>query len=105
MKIRISQHREARVDLIAISLQIAVKLKKPTASHRFTENVNETLNTLIMMPYLGSGCKFKKTKYAKMRSCPVKDFPNILIFYTPIKDGIEVYRIVCSGPCLDAVFA
>ncbi|MGH9438287.1 MAG: type II toxin-antitoxin system RelE/ParE family toxin, partial [Terriglobia bacterium] len=35
---------------------------------------------------------------------PVKDFPKYLIFYRPIRDGIEVVRVIHGARDIPALF-
>jgi plasmid stabilization system protein ParE len=57
---------------------------------RFVDSVQSTLKQLAEMPGIGSLKAFANPRLANVRSWRVKGFPNHLILYEPMKDGIAV---------------
>jgi hypothetical protein len=49
---------------------------------------------LALHPLLGAPRKFIRTRYADSRLWRVNEFPQFLIIYRPIQDGVLVQRVV-----------
>jgi toxin ParE1/3/4 len=61
---------------------------------RFVDAVQTTLKDLAAMPGLGSPKYFNDVRVAGLRSWRVKGFPNHLIFYQPMDNGIMVLAVI-----------
>jgi plasmid stabilization system protein ParE len=46
------------------------------------------------MPVMGSPGKVAQGKFAGVRLWPVRDFPKYLIAYRPLKDGVQIERVI-----------
>ena len=78
--------------------------KSPAAADRFLEACEADLQRLAGMPGMGRLREFRNPKAADIRSWPLSGFPNHLIFYRPIEDGIEVLRVLHGARDIDAIF-
>jgi toxin ParE1/3/4 len=88
--VRIRVEAEAEIDQIAQFLaraSVAVAL-------RFYDAVEESCNTLARMPRMGRQRIAQDPALKELRSWSVKGFGNYLIFYLPLKDGIDVVHVV-----------
>jgi toxin ParE1/3/4 len=61
---------------------------------RFIDSVQTTLKDLAAAPKIGSVKSFKDRRLANVRSWRVKGFPNHLILYEPLQDGILVLAVI-----------
>jgi toxin ParE1/3/4 len=73
-------------------------------ANRFLSAAGETMETLAQFPLSGPTQKTKHTELAGMRRGRVKGFPNHLIFYFPLFDGIDVVRVVHAARDLERLF-
>jgi plasmid stabilization system protein ParE len=78
-------------EVLAIARQIIEH--NPSAAERFVELLPLTLAGLAVMPGKGSHKSFRNPRLADVRTWRVRGFPNFLICYRPIEDGIEVLAI------------
>lgn len=54
------------------------------------------------MPRAGSLKLFDAPEFAGVRSWPVEGFPNHLIFYLPLADGIDVLAVMHGARDIEA---
>jgi toxin ParE1/3/4 len=71
---------------------------------RFLDGLQESLELIRLMPFIGSPRYFAKSRTRKLRQWPVKGFRDILIFYKITKDSIEVCRILHGRRDIRAIF-
>jgi toxin ParE1/3/4 len=64
------------------------------AARRFVDSVQRTLKELAGRPGVGSPKLFDDPKLVGVRSWWVDGFPNHLIYYLPLPDGIDVLAIM-----------
>lgn len=64
------------------------------AARRFVDAVQTTLKNLAQTPGMGSRKEFDDPELADVRSWRVDGFPNHLIYYFPLSDGIDVLAII-----------
>jgi toxin ParE1/3/4 len=64
---------------------------------RFLEQAEQTFEMLAGMPGLGKAYDSDAPRLAGLRSFGIKGFDKILVFYRPIKGGIEVVRVLHSA--------
>lgn len=57
---------------------------------RFLEAADQALERLLDMPDLGALREWMSPRLPGLRMWPIPDFPNHLIFYRAVEDGIEV---------------
>ena len=69
----------------------------PPVAERFIQAVELTLKTLEFMPRAGRAYLRPDDRLAGMRMQPVRRFPNYLVFYRPLPEGIEFVWLVHSA--------
>lgn len=57
------------------------------------------------MPLIGSAREFQNSALEGIRMWRVKSFAKHLIFYRPIKDGVEVIRVLHSARDIAGLFS
>ena len=93
----------ALLDLIDLAYYIA--LDNIEAAYQFLDKVEESFHDLERMPLMGSAREFQDPTLAGIRMWRVKDFPKNLIFYRPMKDGVEVIRVLHSSRDIAGLFS
>jgi toxin ParE1/3/4 len=87
---------QAHLDLVEIAFRIAGE--NPTAADRWLDLIDEKCQLLARMPELGQ----KRTDLApELRGLPVG---NYIIFYRPMKNGIQVIRVLHGARDLPQLF-
>jgi toxin ParE1/3/4 len=71
-----------------------IRKDSPQAAVRLLRAADATFRQLARMPQLGAVYPIERPDLAGLRVWQVKGFPNHLIFYRPIHDGIEVIRVL-----------
>ena len=92
MSRRIRRRREVRTDILENARFIAKD--SVDVALRFFDAVDQTSQQLLEMPGMGGRMQLRSKAIADVRSCTVKGFPNHLIIYRPVKDGIEILAVV-----------
>jgi toxin ParE1/3/4 len=64
------------------------------AGMRYFRALEVTLELIASQPRMGSPRRFRSPALEGVRMCPVKGFEKHLIFYRPLREGIEVVRIL-----------
>ena len=64
------------------------------AGLKFPLACDATFEFLAGTPHVGSSRRFLNSKLSGLRQWPVQGFPNHLVFYFPLKNGIEVVRVL-----------
>jgi toxin ParE1/3/4 len=67
--------------------------------------VDATLENLAAIPGIGARYEPKDPLFEGVRVFPVSRFKKYLIFYRPIKDGIEVLRVLHGARDLEGLLA
>ena len=89
-------------DLIDLAYHIA--LVDIDAAYRSLIAAEESFRDLERMPLMGSSREFKNSALHGIRMWRVRDFPKHLIFYRPIRDGVEIIRVLHSSRDIPGVF-
>jgi toxin ParE1/3/4 len=92
--IKYTAHADADLDEI-IEFHIT---ENPEYANKIFQEIAGKLTSLEKNPSLG---KSKEEVIFHLRSFPAKKY---IIFYTPIKDGIEVFRIIHSSRDIEGLF-
>ena len=71
---------------------------------RFYRAAEEAFQLLSRRPKLGSVIKFGSPYLTGVRTFPLKGFPAHLVFYRPVKDGIEIVRVLHGARDLKRLF-
>lgn len=74
------------------------------AALRFLDAADGELSRLADMPGLGRHREFSNPLLADIRSWAIRGFPQHLIFYRPVKHGIEVVRVLHGARDIDSLF-
>jgi toxin ParE1/3/4 len=94
--------RDSAVDDInAIADHIAQD--NPEAARNWYDAVLDAANQLAQMPGMGAVREFEAPELAGLRSWPIKGFRSYLMFYRPIKDGVDVTRVIHGARDLERV--
>jgi len=64
------------------------------AAERFVDALQKSLKDLASRPGKGSRKDFEAPGLAEVRSWWVEGFPNFLIYYFPLQDGIDVLGVL-----------
>src|SRR5438477_12135079 len=95
-------HRRIGVDDDMFELAAYLLENSEDAARRFVDAAQETLKELAMNPGIGSRKDFDDPKLNQVRSWNIKGFPNHLIYYIPIDDGIDVLAILHGARDVEA---
>ena len=79
-------------DLVEIADYLARSASLTVANH-FLAAVKKTIRQLAKMPEMDTPWGSEKPRLAGMRFFPVTRFRNHLLFYRPIKGGVELVRV------------
>ncbi|MEX2173343.1 MAG: type II toxin-antitoxin system RelE/ParE family toxin [Pirellulaceae bacterium] len=71
-----------------------IQRDSPQAALRFLNEAETTFQSLADMPGSGSLYAVRNLRLAGLRCSTVRGFPNHLIFYLPIRNGIDVVRVL-----------
>lgn len=86
--------RRAGVDDDIFELAAYLLSQSESAAHRFVDAVQQTLKDLAQHPGLGGPKQYDDPALAQVRSWSVRGFPNHLIYYLPLPDGIDVLAVL-----------
>ena len=71
---------------------------------RFYRAAEETFALLATQPKMGRTRDFVNPRLKGVRVCLMKEFERHLIFYRPIKGGIEVLRVIHGARDIENLF-
>jgi plasmid stabilization system protein ParE len=74
----------------------------PRAALRFLDAFDQTVAKLALLPGLGSPYESSHPHLQEVRILPVARFKKYWIFYRPLKNKIEVLRVLYCARDLDA---
>ncbi len=89
---RIVRRDLVREDLISHFVYIAQD--NLDAADRFLEHTESAFLRLADLPFIGASRMDDFPFLPDLRTWPVPGFENYLIFYRPIDEGIEVFRVL-----------
>lgn len=87
-------HRRLGVDDDIYDLARYLLGHSEDAARRFVDAVQQTLKELASMPGMGSLKDFGDPALLGVRSWRVQGFPNYLIYYLVLNDGIDVLAVM-----------
>jgi toxin ParE1/3/4 len=99
---RVKRTPEAKRDLLGHVLYLA-KIN-PDLADRFIQASGVVFEKLAQMPMKGQRQEFKSPELAGVRRWFIPDFDKYLIFYRPIKGGIEILRVIHGMQDIDSIF-
>ena len=94
----------ARLDMIEIFQHLAADGSIEVA-RRFLANARESFRQLSTFPGLGTRYLPEDGRYSDLRYFPVSKFRSYIIFYRPIDQGIEVYRLLHGSRDISAALS
>lgn len=100
---RITRRDAALNDLIDLAYYIA--LDNVEAAYQLLDAAEESFHDLERMPLMGSTREFQDSTLIGIRMWRVKGFPKHLIFYRPIKDGVDIIRVLHSARDMAGLFS
>lgn len=77
----------------------------PDRAIRFLRSADATFTRLARMPGMGSRYDSNEPMSANLRYSPIDDHKNFLVFYRPISDGIEVFRVLHGARDIAGILA
>jgi len=99
--IRIIKRPAAKRDLVEQADFIAQDNLE--AALRFLDAAEKTFAQLARLPRIGKSRKVKSRVFANVRQFPITGFEKYLVFYRPIKGGIEVLRVLHGARDLNLI--
>ena len=103
MKRKVIVRPEADRDLDEQAEYLAQHQNLDTAL-RFYQAAEETFALIATQPRMGRARSFGTPYLKGVRMCLMKEFERHLIFYRPLKDGIEVLRVVHGARDIEELF-
>ncbi len=91
-------------DLVAIFRHYAREAGLRVADRFFAE-AEATFARLAGMPRIGTPYEPEEPLFADLRFFPVSRYRAYLVFYRPIADGVEVYRVLHSARDIASILA
>lgn len=102
---RILKREAAKRDLVAQWVWYAENADIEIAD-RFLTAVERTLTLLAAQPEMGGTFCVRKPELQGMRRFPVSDgFEKMLLFYFPLKDGVDLIRVIHGSRDLERLLA
>jgi toxin ParE1/3/4 len=89
---RIVERPKARQELEDIAVYIGTD--RPAAARRFLAAARKLYGTLAAMPAMGSLWEAENPRFADVRHFPIPRYPNYVVFYRPLPDGVEILHIL-----------
>ena len=71
---------------------------------RFHDAAQRAFDRLAGLPEIGARRTFSDPRLAAIRMWSISEFPNHLIYYAPVADGIVVLRVLHARQDVDRVF-
>lgn len=98
---KVKRTPKAKQDLLEHVLYLAKV--NPDLAERFIEASELAFEKLVQMPMKGQRQEFRSPELAEARRWFIPDFDKYLIFYRPIKGGIEILRVLHGMQNIDAI--
>lgn len=70
--------------------------QNPEAGHRFLLEANKVIQQLCEMPFIGKTYEPSQVRVKNLRTIPVPDFHQHLIFYLPGEKQMTIIRVLHS---------
>lgn len=93
----------ASIDLDKIAAYLTQERSTRTAI-RFLDAADQAMRNLADMPLIGGPWEGRNSSFADMRTWPIRRFRNYIIYYRPIRTGIEVIRVLHGAQDVESIF-
>ena len=77
-----------------INLWVYIARDNPAAADRVLRSAEKTFEAIADMPGIGTVYRSKRTKLHGLRFFPLKKYPNYVVYYRKIENGIEIVRVL-----------
>ena len=101
MRRRIRRTRQVREDLVAI--YIHVHGKSPQNAEKVLDALERSITSLLDTPGIGRLWESPDPRLEGLRVAVSTPYRNFLIFFRPVADGIEVFRVIHGARELDRI--
>ena len=98
---RILERPRARQELERIALEIGKE--RLSSARRFLREVKKTYELLASFPEMGTAWESEDVVFNQVRFFPVRRFRKYLIFYRPIRDGVEIVLIIHGSRDIEVI--
>ena len=98
---RVLRTRLAEQDVIEVATYIG--MDNMDAARRFVEAVETDCDKLADFPGMGALRGYRRKGLRQVPSWPLGGFGNYLIFYRPVRNGIEVLRVLHGARGVDGL--
>ncbi len=89
---RLVERPKARQELEDIAVRIG--MDRPSAARRFLAAARKTYANLAALPELGALWRAENPRFQGLRHFPIPRYPNYVVFYRPLSDGVEILHIL-----------
>jgi toxin ParE1/3/4 len=79
-----------------------IRERRPSSAIKFLGAAEATFRQLASMPGIGEPFESKNPAFEGLRCMPISRFPNHIVYYKPLSDGIVVYRLLHGASDRDA---
>jgi len=97
----IRRAKQVRQDIIDIYTYIG--LRNPDAAERVLDAIEQSIDRLKDLSGIGSIWGASDPRLSGMRVVPVSPFRNYLIFFRPVANLVQIYRVVHGARNLDRI--
>ena len=89
----------------AVNLSVYIGQNNLKAGIEFLDALENTCKIIASAPLIGSRRSYSNKILHNIRMLPIRKFPSYLIFYQPLKNGVDVIRIVHGARDLPRLFS
>ncbi len=89
---RVIERPKARQELEDIAVFIG--MRSPSAALRLLAAARKTYDALAAMPEMGAVWETENLRFQGLRHFPISRYPNYVIFYRALADGVEVLHVL-----------
>ena len=99
---RLIERPKARQELEEIAVYIG--MRRRSAIKRFLAAARKTYDTLAAMPEIGALWNAEDPKFQELRYFSIPRYPNYVVFYRPLPDGVEILHILHGARDIPMLF-
>ena len=98
---RIVERPTARQELESIAVRIGID--RPSAARRFLAAARKLYGTLAALPEMGALWEPENPRFTGIRYFAIPRYPNYVLFYRPLPDGVEILHVFHGARDLKAI--